>query len=41
MEIYLDKNKIEEILRLYYSNITKQDCQIVIETSVEYYDGSR
>ena len=36
MKIFLDKEKVTEILRLYYSDKTKMQCNVVIETSVKY-----
>lgn len=36
MKIYLDNEKIIEILRLYYNKKNNMKCNVVIDTSVEY-----
>ena len=36
MKIYLDNEKNIEILRLYYNEKTKMQCNVVIDTSVEH-----
>ena len=39
MEMKLNKETLEEVLRLYYSELSNTECKVVVGTSVEYSEG--